>query len=217
MSGTIANMTLQEWVSAKMTMTRSDFSQLKKQAAIGGIAVPFGVEPDRSAKIYFEGSDDLLFAKRVGDTKALETFNKEVRLWAKKVEKALKTSALEAFDHREKTDELFPSLAKSIKAKVYSDKKYRLEARSIGFGMARHGVYLQQGAGRGYGGFKGSKWTDRYGTLQRTSKESLGKMDTGSRSATDWFNSIIIKYIPDLQKIFADYSLDITVNFTKLI
>lgn len=212
----LMDMTEQDWLNAMMAMNKRAFTQLKRIARVGGIKLPAFIAV-QNPRITFDSVGESAQFQRVRDVEALNTFNNRVAGWTKKVESELKASAQSKFGHRQKSDALFPHLADSIKGNIRKDKKYKLETRSVGFSMARHGVFMHKGAGRGHGGYIGSKWTDKYGTLKSTSESSLGKMDTGNRGAVDWFNDVINRNIEELVNITADYSLDITVNLNSIL
>ena len=211
------DMTVADWMEAKTAMNANAFKQLVRVARAGGIELPAGLVPGFNPRITFDGLSDSAAYERVKDVEALNKFNAAVNQWASRVESELKASAQSSFGHRSGSSDKFPSLASSIKANVRKDKNYRLETRSVGFSMARHGVYMYKGAGTGHGGFKGGKWTDQYGTLKTTDPESIGKMNTENRQSVDWFNSVINGNIEELIAIVADYSLDITVNLNSIL
>ena len=208
------DMTLQDWVMANNYMTRSAFSRLKRKAQLGGVPIPLIFSGGRPSRITFESMSESAQYQRVQNREALDKFNAAVEAWAGKVESQLRASAQSKFNHRppDKVTALQPRLADSIKANVRKDRKYRLESRSIGFDIARHGVYLQKGAGTGQGGRKGSKWISRKMDWVKTDPKSLGKMDSGNRQAVDWFNDVIDSNMEELIGIVADYSLDIIVT-----
>lgn len=213
----LEDMTVSDWMQAKTSMSRSGFRSLVKVAKAGGIVLPSFLETGAHPRVLFESLSETAEFNRVRDVEALERFNNAVDRWAKKVESELKASAQSSFSHRTMATFLQPHLADSIKANVYKDKKFKLETRSVGFSIARHGVFLHRGAGLGYGGFSGSKWTDKYGNIKSTSEKSLGKMDTGNRQAVHWFNDVINRNIKELIGIVADYSLDITINLNSIL
>lgn len=207
-------MTLRDWIAANHYMTPSAFSQLKRKTRLGGIPLPLIFQSNPSSRISFESVSETAQYHRIKNTEALNRFNAEVEAWASKVEGELKASAQSKFAHRPsgKVIALSPRLAESIKANVKKDKQHKLEAKSIGFSIARHGVYLQKGASKGHGGFKGSKWLTQKMNWMTTDAKSIGKMDTGSSEAVDWFNSVINRHLDELVRIVADYSLDIVVT-----
>ena len=214
----LQDMTVSDWMNAKMSMNTSSFKQLVKIARVGGVQVPGIVSTSRNPRITFVSENDSAMLQRVQDVESLNRFNAGVKAWAQKVETQLKASANSSFSHadREITSE-FPRLSDSITSKLRFDKAYKLETRSVGFTIARHGVYLHQGAGTGYGGLTGGKWTDKYGTLKHTNPTSYGKQGTGKRKPEHWFNSIIQKNMDELIEIVADYSLDLAVNINSIL
>lgn len=60
---------------------------------------------------------------------------------------------------------------------------------SIGVKFARTGIYVARGAGKGFGGTKGSTWRTSKGEKRRTNPESLGKAGTGTRQEADWITA----------------------------
>lgn len=214
----LEDVTVQEWVQLKSEMNASQFKQMVRIARAGGIAVPGIVDPGGHPRMTFDDSSDVNLYQRVKDVEALNTFNQRIMAWSKKVEGELKASAISAFRHPDREiNQHFPRLSDSIKANVRFDDTYKLETRSVGFSIARHGVFLHHGAGRGYGGLTGSKWTDKYGQLKSTSMQSRGRMGTGLRREEHWFNSVIERHMEELVGIVADYSLDITVNINSIL
>ncbi len=209
-------MTVGDWIDAKTGMRAGAFKQLVKTAKAGGIAVPTVVNSNFNPRIKFESlsGDDTEFFQRVKDTENVNKFNAAVKAWSKKVEAELKASAESRFGHRisNQISEKFPKLSSSIEINLRFDNQYKLETRSVGFKFARHGVYLHSGAGTGYGGLTGSKWTDKFGTLKTTNAASMNKMGTGERHAEHWFNDIIRNNTEKLADILAEYSLDLVMN-----
>lgn len=214
----LQDMTVSDWINAKTGMTNGNFKKLVRIARVGGVEVPGMVAPTRNPRITFNSDNDTAMYQRVKDLESLNLFNSRVKSWAQKVEQELKASADSRFKHRDReVSEKFPRLSDSIQTKLRFDKTYKLETRSVGFSIARHGVYLHQGSGRGYGGLVGGKWTDKYGKLQHTNPTSYGKQGTGNRNAEHWFNSIIERNAPELLDIVADYSLDLVVNLNSIL
>ena len=213
----LQDMTVSDWMDAKLSMNSNSFKQLINVARAGHIQIPSIVVPNFNPRITFISESDTAMYQRVKDIEAVNTFNKGVRNWGEKVEALLKQSAQSRFGHEDRpiSDE-FPRLSDSIKLNLRFDKQYKLETRSVGFSVARHGVYLHEGAGRGYGGLTGSKWTDRYNKKHTTNPDSMGKMGTGNRTAEYWFNDIIRNNMPELADIVANYSLDIAVNINSI-
>ena len=210
----LQDMTVSDWMDAKLNMNSNSFKQLVRVAKAGHISVPSIVVPNFNPRITFVSESDTEQFFRVKDTEALNKFNNDVQEWGIKVGMELKRAASASFKHRDSKNvsDDFPPLADSISLNLRFDKKFKLETRSVGFSLARHGVYLHQGAGRGYGGLTGSKWTDKYGQKKTTNPASLGLQGTGSRTAVHWFNDVIRKNLPQLTEILANYSLDLLLN-----
>jgi hypothetical protein len=209
--------TTSDWVDAKNSMNANSFKQLVRVANTGHIQIPSIVVPNFNPRITFISESDTATYQRVKDIEAVNTFNTGVKQWGEKVEALLKQSAQSRFGHEDRpiSDE-FPRLSDSIKLNLRFDKAFKLETRSVGFSVARHGVYLHEGAGRGYGGLTSSKWTDKFGKIHTTKESSKGRMGTGNRTAEYWFNDIIRNNMPELAEIVANYSLDIVVNMNSI-
>lgn len=88
---------------------------------------------------------------------------------------------------------------------------YRISVR-----FKKTGVYSEKGAGRGYGGSKGSKWIDANGKMKSTNKKSLGKQGTGKRKAKEWYNPVIEKFADDLANEVADEFVEVVFNNLKI-
>ena len=108
------------------------------------------------------------------------------------------------------------ALSESIHPNIYYDRKYSKEVNRVGFSFLREGIYIHKGAGRGQGGYRGSRWTDKYGTLKATDTKSLGKLGTGNRRSVEWFNPIIERELEALADIVSDYSTDIQIDATRI-
>ncbi len=199
-----------------MAVTKSAIDRLsarKRTKSLGDKIMLPGIK--KQATVRFTNVGQTLQHARIQDKEQLQQFNKEVRHWAKKVEAQLKASAETHFSHRESSEVTarFPRLSGSIQARVRKEKG---EAKSIGFSLARHGVFLHHGAGTGYGGIKGSRWINNKMQYVTTRKKSLGKMNTDNRRAVHWFNDIIDQNIQELIEIIANYTADIVINKTSM-
>lgn len=82
----------------------------------------------------------------------------------------------------------------------------------VTFKFPKTGIYREKGAGRGYGGKKGSKWIDANGVTKTTNPASLGKAGTGKRQAAPWFNPVIEKYADQMANELADQFVEIAFN-----
>ncbi len=187
----------------------------KKLPKLKGKTLSLPSVTGKQARVIFTTVGDTLQHGRLQDKESVTQFNKEVRLWAKKVEAELKASAERSFGHRDssKVTALFPRLSGSIKANT---RKVGGEIRRIGFSLARHGVHLHYGAGTGFGGQKGSRWINNKNDYVTTNKNSLGKISQSTRPAVHWFNDVIDKNIEELIEITANYTADIVINKTSM-
>lgn len=61
---------------------------------------------------------------------------------------------------------------------------------SIVLNIRRTLFYVRNGAGRGYGGSKGSVWVNAKGERKATNAESLGKAGTDNRTRKDFLQSV---------------------------
>ena len=66
-------------------------------------------------------------------------------------------------------------------------------------------VFFHKGAGRGYGGNKSGKYTRADGSKGITDPRSFGKMGTGKRHPSPWFNPVIEAQFPELAEIVNSY------------
>ena len=229
-----------DWVDAMASLDSGRFLKRRRLAERAGIEVPAFCYRNTKPRITFKfsGDDEHYRFYRIQDNERLIKFNQEVIAWSKKVEQELKMNAPRqaikiprsmnemSRKRTKRLSSLFNSsanvygetLSESITSTVRYDEKYRAEAVNVGFNFSRHGIHLHYGAGKGVGGFKGSKWTDRYGRLKTTNQYSLGNMgspDSG-RTPVDWFNPVLKRNIEQLANIAVDYCADVTVNVSRL-
>jgi len=147
------------------------------------------------------------------DADRLTAFNKEVEQWQDSVAQQLKAGiSLRSL-----------RIANELKPKAYTDK-YGLINR-LGFSFPRHGVYIHKGAGRGQGGFTGSKWSYlkringieiNTSIIRHTNPTSLGKQNEGNRHAYRWFDPIIKKRLPELADICTRYFDTMIIDATRI-
>jgi hypothetical protein len=147
---------------------------------------------------------------RAQDSDKVLQFNDDVKAWAIDTTSKLQMNVRMMVKHD-------TSLAESIHPNLYFDKKYAKEVNRVGFSFRREGIYIQRGAGRGYGGNKGgSKWTDRYGNLKHTNPDSFFKMGTGNRHVIAWFNPVIERQLPFLADIVSEYAAELSIDATNI-
>ena len=147
------------------------------------------------------------------DADRLIAFNKEVEQWQDSVAQQLKASiSLRSL-----------RIANELKPKAYTDK-YGLINR-LGFSFPRHGVYIHKGAGRGQGGFTGSKWSYQKringimintSIIRHTNPDSLGKQNEGNRLAYRWFDPVIKNRLPELADICTRYFDTMIIDATRI-
>lgn len=147
------------------------------------------------------------------DADKLTAFNKEVEQWQDSVTTQLK-AAIGSRSLR---------IARELEPKAYTDN-YGLINR-LGFSFPRHGVYIHKGAGRGQGGFIGSKWSYlkringieiNTSIIRHTNPASLGKQDEGNRRAYRWFDPVIKNRLPELADICMRYFDTMLIDATKI-
>jgi hypothetical protein len=116
------------------------------------------------------------------------SFNNKVNAWAKTTEKEfVAVGGYMGIDHRPDSPSQGASLPKIKSSQRYEDGAVNL----IRFKFRRSLIWTHKGAGKGRGGTKGSKWTDKYGNQKSTDPKSFGKMGTGGRTAKPFFNSVL--------------------------
>lgn len=207
---------LSDWIEAYTSMNKSNFQKLRNLAVRSGIEVPAFVAAGNKPIIRFQFKEDgdTDRYQRAQNLDRVNAFKNEIDAWGNKVEQYLKASVLLHKTYQGKS--YGEKLSDSITHKIHLDKTFQVEPRSIGFKFARHGVYFAKGAYRGHGGFIGSKWTDKYGTLKQMNPDSRGKMGDGKRKAVDWFNPIISDHINELEDIAAKYCAYMTLDLTRI-
>lgn len=210
---------LDDWLRLRRELSFQEFSRMKQISWACFLPVPYSLQKNSNSDptIVFELTpDNRLLQSRVEDLEALRKFRKDVARWCQDTELALKIAAPVHKSTRPYWEHEEHPLRSSIQSYVKNDDRFHAEPQRIGFRFARHGVHLQRGAGRGYGGNIGSRWFDRYGYIRSTDPRSLGKAGTGSRPERDWFNRTLDERLPYLQDIVSEYCADMTVNTARL-
>lgn len=163
--------------------------------------------------IRLENMGDVERMKLAQDPDLAVKFNDEIIRWAYDATRALESSA-----------SFSKSLSDDIRPNFKSKDAYGL-INKVGFSFPRHGIYIHKGAGRGYGGWRGSKWEKLVregnrlvgtGIMKTTDPESLGKMDWGNRRARRWFDSVMERELPKLDQIVSRYFDTLIVNATNI-
>jgi hypothetical protein len=86
----------------------------------------------------------------------------------------------------------------------------------IRFIFPKYGVIVEKGAGRGYGGYKGSKWKTAKGIVVSTNPDSLNKMNSGNRKAKEWFNPVIKNFSERLTERLSKYFISVSYKRLKI-
>jgi hypothetical protein len=85
----------------------------------------------------------------------------------------------------------------------------------VTFGFPRYLVFVEKGAGKGYGGAKGSQWQTA-GQRRKTNPNSKGKMGTGARPARPTYNPTMDRRVPILAAIAAEFYADQAVRNLRI-
>lgn len=135
-----------------------------------------------------------------------EKLNADLRSWSEATKKDLRSTMNRLSIHE--TGELMKSVSYKMSMNYGQVNRIRLR-------FQRYGIFVEKGAGRGYGGSKGSKWIDKKSSSHQTNSASLGKMGTGKRKAKPWFNPTMDTDIDKLSEVIVrDYGDIITANFS---
>ena len=168
---------------------------------------------DSSRLIRLETVSETERFEMARDADRLTAFNKAVEKWADEVAGRLKI-VISARSTR---------IPKELHPNLYTDN-YGIINR-VGFSFPRHGIYIHKGAGRGQGGWIGSKWeklkevngvTVGTGIMRHTDPASLGKQGTGSRRAFQWFDPVIRVHIRRLEEITLQYFDTMIIDATRI-
>lgn len=171
------------------------------------------VGTDSSRLIRLETISETERFEMAKDADRLTAFNKAVERWADQV-----TSQLRATVSSRSL-----RIARELHPNLYTDK-YGIVNR-IGFSFPRHGIYIHKGAGRGQGGWLGSKWEKikkingvevSTGIVRHTDPSSLGKQDSGNRRAFRWFDPVVKSRLGELESIVLEYFDTMILDATRI-
>lgn len=117
-----------------------------------------------------------------------ETVNAIIKDWGEQAQQRAKSDGrAKNIKHRDHS----PSPDDSLEGMKVSFKKRAGDLiTSIAFNMRRTLFYVRSGAGRGYGGAKGSTWTNAAGDRKHTNPASLGKAGTSPRVEKDFLKEV---------------------------
>jgi hypothetical protein len=117
-----------------------------------------------------------------------DKYNQEIKQWTKEAISDIKnTAAGMDVQHRQGS----PSKSASLKKLRDRYRQQDGNINRISINFPRVLIYPTKGAGKGRGGTKGSKWTDKYGNTKSTNPKSFGKMGTAGRKEKPFFNEVI--------------------------
>ena len=171
------------------------------------------LETDYSRLIKLETVSETERYQMAKDADRATAFNRDVERWAENISRMLR---LKIQSHSQ-------TIARELHANFYTDD-YGLVHR-IGFSFPRYGIYIHKGAGRGQGGWIGSKWeklkevngvTVGTGIMRHTDPQSLGKQGTGNRRAYPWFDTTLRAHIHELEQIAMDYFDTMVIDATNI-
>lgn len=168
---------------------------------------------DSSRLIRIETVSETERFEMAKDADRLTAFNKAVERWADQVTNQLRATV----------SSRSLRIARELHPNLYTDK-YGIVNR-IGFSFPRHGIYIHKGAGRGQGGWLGSKWEKikkingvevSTGIVRHTDPASLGKQDSGNRRAFRWFDPVVKSRLGELESIVLEYFDTMILDATRI-
>lgn len=208
---TVDRFTDEDWVSAGMYCTKSEYNRLRRVAVKAGI-----LEGGAVHDIRMETASEIGQYQRAHDGERMKQYNDDLIEWQKITIGSLRANMLRMGMKR---GELYNSLFPTQKKNKYG------EINRLGFGFARHGIFIYKGAYEGYGGRKGSRWSYRKKTkhgyintseMRQTNRHSLGKLSDSRMKDRDWFNPVIEKRMERLSEICLAYCDTMIVDATKI-
>lgn len=118
----------------------------------------------------------------------LDKYNEEVHQWSEDMTRAFQNKAA-AYGIVHRPD----SPSRSASVNRFKDRFFSQDGAVVRISKAfpRTLIYTHKGAGKGRGGTKGSRWTDKYGNKKTTNPKSFGKMATGGRVAKPFINDAL--------------------------
>jgi hypothetical protein len=146
-----------------------------------------------------------------------ERYNEAVKQWGSANRTRFQTIGRSmGIQHRESSPSTGESLGR-IREKYQSDSDGVINKVSFG-NINRSLIYTQEGAGKGIGGSKGSRWIDKYGTNKKTNPASLGKAGSGSRTSKPWINTTLdsAEGLEQLGDIVAEHQADAIIESVYL-
>lgn len=208
---TVDQFTDQDWVSAAMYCTRSEYNRLRRIAVKAGVLQGGAVHDIR-----METVGEIGQYQRAHDGERMKQYNDDLIEWQKITIGSIRANMLRMGMKR---GELYNSLFPTQKKNKYG------EINRLGFGFARQGIYIYKGAYEGFGGRMGSRWSYRKktkhgyintGEMRETNKDSIGMLSQSRMKERDWFNPVIEKRMERLSEICLAYCDTMIVDATKI-
>jgi hypothetical protein len=86
----------------------------------------------------------------------------------------------------------------------------------ISFVFPKFLIYIEKGARRGHGGYKGSTWITQKGNTASTNPNSLNKANQGNSQAKEWFNPIIEDFVNTINNQLLTQFMQLSYNRLKI-
>jgi hypothetical protein len=140
-------------------------------------------------------------------------YNDQIKNWTLEFVRELKAEISSLNIEHSPNSPSSRSMVSTIKGKTRQQADV---VNRISIAMPRHAIYVHKGAGKGRGGSKGSTWINAKGEQKSTNPNSLGKMNTGNRNAKPWFDPIVDRKLPELEKIIGTNYGNMVINALKI-
>ena len=200
-----------DWISAALYCNRSAFNRMRRVAVKAGLLDGAGARDIRMGTL-----SEIAQYQRARDPERMAEFNAAIAEWQRITIGSLRASLQRLGIGR---GELYESLRHTTHKNKYG------EIDRVGFSFARQGIYIHKGAYRGFGGWKGSRWSYRKSTrrgyiytgeMRATNPSSIGRLYQSRMKARDWFNPVIERRIERLAEICTAYSADMAVDASRV-
>ena len=86
----------------------------------------------------------------------------------------------------------------------------------VRFMFPRFMIYVEKGATRGRGGYKGSIWVNERGNKVSTNPKSFNKMNQGPSKAQEWFNPIIEEFVNNINNQLLNQFMSLSYKRLKI-
>lgn len=142
-----------------------------------------------------------------------DKYNQAVQGWGSTGRALLKTTGSGmGIQHRQSSTSKGESLSK-IKDKYGYDSTGFINKVTFTT-INRSLIFTSQGAGKGIGGSKGSRWIDRLGNPRKTNPKSLGKIGNGLRTPKPFIDSMLngAEGLEKLADIVAEHQVDAIID-----